>query len=261
MTNLSQNTSRTGLRHLLIAWAVSFILISSLGRVEAGQNPPIVVELFTSQGCSSCPPADALLGDLTKRKDVVALTFPVDYWDYLGWKDTLGSPAHTKRQRAYARARGDRQVYTPQMVLNGRYHVIGSRRSQVLAKINELSRTKNVIHVPITLQPTRETLTVEATMPPVELADKQATLWLIMFKKKAIISIKRGENNGRTITYHNVVRQMLPIGKWTGKPMKITLPKAELMAQGYDGCVALLQVNGGGPVLGVAYLADWNTPK
>ena len=97
--------------------------------------PAAVVELFTSQGCSSCPPADAILAELARRPDIVALTFPVDYWDYLGWKDTLAHPLFTARQRAYAHARGDRQVYTPQMVVNGTKPCIGSDRAQIDALI------------------------------------------------------------------------------------------------------------------------------
>src|SRR5215213_8380181 len=106
---------------------VILLRLTALGLVLLGQgasdgaiaSPQAVVELFTSQGCSSCPPADALLTDLAQRPDVVALTLPVDYWDYLGWKDTLASPAFTARQRAYAHGRSDRQVYTPQIIVNG----------------------------------------------------------------------------------------------------------------------------------------------
>lgn len=245
--------------HTIASLAFSWTIISliMIHNADAQTNPPTFVELFTSQGCSSCPPADKILGELTGRKDVIALTFPVDYWDYLGWKDTLASSANTKRQYAYAKARRDRQVYTPQMVLNGRHHVIGNRRAQVFGKIRELSRAKNTAYVQVKIKSRKDTITVTTGAPPSKIANKKATLWLIMFNKKVTIPIKHGENSGRTISYYNVVRQMLPLGKWTGKSMKVTLPKAELIAQGYDGCIALLQVNNSGPVLGVAALNDW----
>ena len=122
MTHLLKNTALG----LLMATVLTCLTATGL---SAGpeQRPRTVIELFTSQGCSSCPPADKLLGQLAGRDDVIALTFPVDYWDYLGWKDTLASPAYSARQRAYARARGDGQVYTPQVVIDGAYHAVGSR--------------------------------------------------------------------------------------------------------------------------------------
>lgn len=254
MTILQKLDFRT-IASLMFSWTLIFTIMAH--KAEAQTKPPTFVELFTSQGCSSCPPADKILGELTKRKDVIALTFPVDYWDYLGWKDTLASSANTKRQYAYARARRDRQVYTPQIVLNGSHHVVGNRRTRVFGKISELSQAKNIAHVQVKIKSLKDTITVTTGAPPPKLTNKQATLWLIMFKKKVTIPIKRGENSGRTITYYNVVRQMLPLGKWTKKPMKVTLPKAELIAQGYDGCIALLQVNNSGPVLGVAALNNW----
>ena len=99
--------------------------------LRLAEPPRAVVELFTSQGCSSCPPADALLADLARQPDIVALSFPVDYWDYLGWKDTLAHSAFTARQKAYAHSRSDRQVYTPQMIVNGKKPCIGSDRAQI----------------------------------------------------------------------------------------------------------------------------------
>ena len=126
------------------------------------KSPRAVVELFTSQGCSSCPPADAFLGDLAKRDDVIALTLAVDYWDYLGWKDTFASPAHSKRQAAYAKRRGDGQVYTPQMVLNGRRHAIGSHRSEVLKVLAQETEFGKKSWVPVTLKSDNKAIMVSA---------------------------------------------------------------------------------------------------
>jgi hypothetical protein len=240
-----------------LALTLAMTLMGSALTAYAQAKKPVFVELFTSQGCSSCPPADALLGELVKHQDVIALTFPVDYWDYLGWKDTLASPANSRRQYSYAKTRRDGQVYTPQIVLNGREHVIGNKRAHVLRKIAEMSKAKNFAHVPVTLTALKDVIKIDTGRSPAGLASQQASVWLIMFKKKVTIPIKHGENRGRSISYFNVVRQMLPLGRWTGKPMQITLPKAKLIAQGYDGCVALIQVNNGGPILGVAAIDNW----
>ena len=125
--------------------------------------PPVaVVELFTSQGCSSCPPADEILGELSKRQDVLALTFPVDYWDYLGWKDTLAHPLFTKRQRAYAHARGDRQVYTPQAIVNGTKPCIGSDRSELEA----VTRSGQALPVAVSTTETNDAVEVHIDAGP-----------------------------------------------------------------------------------------------
>ncbi len=217
---------------------------------------PTVVELFTSQGCSSCPPADAYLGDLAKRKDVIALTFPVDYWDYLGWKDTFASPANSARQRNYALRRGDRQVYTPQMVINGRVHAVGSRRSQVEGKIKQVNVKPDPNWINVDVSVKNDTLMVKA--PAGKNGDSRtATLWLALYTDKSKVAIKRGENGGRSITYYNIVRQMIPLGRWSGDAVEIELPKSDVMGPGYDGCVVFLQVNGTGPIIGAAALDDW----
>jgi hypothetical protein len=238
------------------ALAAAILCLTAGVPVQAAENPPVVVELFTSQGCSSCPPADEYLGELTKRKDVIALTFPVDYWDYLGWKDTLASPANTKRQHNYAARRGSRQVYTPQMVIDGRVDAVGSRRSQVEAEIDKLQRSKTGEWVPVKVVTKGDAVMVSA--PGRESSQAQsATLWLALFTEKATVDIRRGENTGREITYHNVVRQMMPIGRWSGKPVSIDLPKSDIMGQGYDGCAVILQTNGMGPIIGAALIDDW----
>lgn len=212
---------------------------------------PVVVELFTSQGCSSCPPADAFLGELTRRDDVIALTLPVDYWDYLGWQDTLATPAYTNRQQSYARQRGDRQVYTPQMVFNGRAHAIGSQRSAVERAIEAEQAFAEDGAVMVTIASTDDAIMVTAAGREGEVVD--ATLWLLLTSKAEDVQIGRGENGGRSLTYYNVVRMMMPIGQWQGEAVEISLPKTDLM-EGYDGCTAILQVDGSGPILGAAYI-------
>lgn len=218
-----------------------------------------VVELFTSQGCYSCPPADAFLGELTKRDDVIALTLPVDYWDYLGWKDTFGSPAHSKRQRDYALRRGDRQVYTPQMVFNGRRHAVGSRRNAVFNAMQEEAQVTPGRQVKVTLKSDGKSIMVSTGAYAGSGEAPDATIWLLLSSKAETVAIKRGENRGKTLTYYNVVRQMVPIGKWNGEATEVELPKSDLM-EGYDGCTAILQVNGAGEILGADYFAG-NGPK
>jgi len=241
---------------LAVALAATILGLAASLPARAADEAPVVVELFTSQGCSSCPPADAYLGELTKRADVIALTFPVDYWDYLGWKDTLASPANTLRQQTYAARDGDGQVYTPQMVIDGQVDAVGSRRSQVENAITSMKTKKVGRWVPV-----KVTVKGDAVMVTAEgresARDQSATLWLATFTGKAEVAIRRGENSGRKITYHNVVRQMMPIGRWSGKPVSIELPKSDIMGQGYDGCAVILQTNGTGPIIGAALIDDW----
>ncbi len=221
-----------------LAGALALLVSTGVFTGPAFSSNPTVVELFTSQGCSSCPPADALLGKLKLRDDVIALTFPVDYWDYLGWKDTLASPAYSKRQRDYARARGDRQIYTPQIVLNGRVHVVGNREKSVESAIKTVAGDDSV---KISMTDDGDAIRVSANGDNTSTSLKKATLWLVLFKGAETVKIARGENRGNTITYNNVVRQITPIGMWEGKSMTITLPKMQFLAAGYNGCVVLLQ--------------------
>ncbi len=211
-----------------------------------------VIELFTSQGCSSCPPADKLLGQYADRKDVLALSFNVDYWDYLGWHDTLASADNTERQRDYARARGDGQVYTPQVVVDGRTHVVGSNQSAIEAALRKVGPFR----VPITLSSTSDTVTATIEAPPDPAP--HATLWLVMYDRSVTVPIGRGENSGRTITYNNVVRKLRPVEMWKGETMSVDLAKSEMAQVKADRCAVLLQTETAdglpGPIVGAATL-------
>jgi hypothetical protein len=211
-----------------------------------------VLELFTSQGCSSCPPADALLAQLGKKPGYVALSYSVDYWNYLGWRDTLSSPANSNRQREYANMRGDGQVYTPQAVIDGRVHVVGSNRGEIEGA---LGKFQNGLPVPLELSSTDDAITVKiGNAAPGELA--HANLWLVMYKSTVTVPIDRGENTGKTITYSNVVRKLRPIAMWKGEAMSVDLPKSELRHADVKRCAVLLQeeTKDGlpGPILGAA---------
>lgn len=225
--------------------------------IGASPKPAAVVELFTSQGCSSCPPADKLLGKYAKREDVVALTFPVDYWDYLGWKDTLASPAYSARQRSYARARGDGQVYTPQVVVNGLRHANGSHEKAINRAIAKTQKIWQSHRVALKMWTEGDALIIRAGAAPEGMRVKPATIWLALVKKAETIAINRGENRGRTITYHSVVREMTPVGRWTGQEVTVKLPKHHLMSGGSDGCTVLLQQDTAGPILAAAEMKDW----
>jgi hypothetical protein len=221
------------------------------GSVTALADPKAVVELFTSQGCSSCPPADRFVAELSRRDDVVAVTLPVDYWDYLGWKDTLGRHEHTKRQYAYAEAHGNGKVFTPQIVVNGRESFVGGNREAVEAAIR-------AAELPLDIDIARNgeaiDITVEAMPTP---APRTTTVRLVTYDQAEDVTIERGENRGRTITYSNVVREMRPIGMWKGERLKISLPLAEIMTDEVDGCAVIVQEDGTGApgaILGAAKL-------
>ena len=159
--------------------------------------PRAVVELFTSQGCSSCPPADALLVDIARQPDVIALSLPVNYWDYLGWKDTLAHVAFTERQKAYAHGRSDRQVFTPQMIVNGKKSCIGSDRAQIEKAIQYTSKGRKTLPVAVNLSEQNGTVTIAVEETP-ETAQRDAEIWLLPVLKAQTVPIERGENRGKT---------------------------------------------------------------
>ncbi len=224
---------------------------------DAQGQPKTVIELFTSQGCSSCPPADKLLGKLAKRGDIIALTLPVDYWDYLGWKDTLARPAYSARQRAYAKTRGDGQVYTPQAVIDGVYHVVGSQASSIERAISKSKEKFKNARVPLSAQTIGDSLVITVGAAPGDMRVKPATIWLALVKKSKQVKISRGENRGQTIIYHQVVRSLTPVGQWRGQEVTIRLPKNHLQSKENDGCTILLQQDTAGPILAAVELKNW----
>ncbi len=216
----------------------------------------VLVELFTSQGCSSCPPADELMGKLSGRDDIIVLSLPVDYWDFLGWKDTLADPAYSERQRDYARRRGDSQVYTPQVVVGGIDHAVGSNLKQIEQKIAAARAALKKRHLNIALAEQGDTITISIDSDQAsELED--ATVWLVLYRGAIPVKIGRGENTGATVFYYNVVKEMTPIGMWHGAPVHFKLPKSELTRGGSDGCAVLVQGKDTGPILAAAQVSAW----
>ena len=230
---------------------------TALAQSATGQSRiTSVVELFTSQGCSSCPTADALMEAYAKRANILALSFSVDYWDYLGWKDTLASPKFTKRQRQYAGARGDGQVYTPQMVINGTAHVVGSNKAAIDAALAAGPRDASE-QVSLKLQGQGQHLVIDCEGRSGNSAVKDATLWLLHVTRRVEVPIKRGENSGKTIAYFNVVREMVPVGMWSGQPLTVRLERHAIAQPGAELYAVLLQQGQAGPIVGAASISAW----
>ncbi len=204
---------------------------------SAGETRALL-ELFTSQGCSSCPAADKLLGELAVDPSLVALSVPIDYWDYLGWKDTLASAGHSARQRAYAKVRGDREVYTPQIVVNGATHVLGSDPGAVERAITVTARNTSVMSLPVMLSLSGTALNVNITA----LRDHGGgEVWLCPLTRSVPVEIGRGENHGRTVTYHNVVRRWLKLGDFGGTQQTWDIPLSEIMQSDVDAAAVVVQ--------------------
>ena len=189
--------------------AAIFTGLALLGAAPAwAARPPVVVELFTAQGCSSCAPATEAVAALAEREDVLSLTFSVDYWDYLGWKDTFADGAFSDRQRAYAKHFGIRDVYTPQVVIDGKVQASGAKP-----------------------------------------AAGGAEVWLVRYDERAQqVNVRRGDNRGQTLDYRNVVRQLVRLGPWAGRPRAYRLPPAA--EEGLSTAI-LVQGARGGAMIGV----------
>ena len=239
------------MRSVVAALVLAFsVVLTPLASAGEKPRPLTVVELFTSQGCSSCPPADAFLGELADRDDLLALSFHVDYWDYIGWKDPFADPAYTDRQRRYARYLGLRYVYTPQMVVHGSSHMTGSDRRTVLHRIDEAGGAG---HVPVSL------IRTESGSMAVSIAasanGEEAAVWLVVFDERHQTKVKRGENRGRTLVDRNVVRGLKRIATWSGTAIALDVPLDGLTMDPGDGCAVIVQSLADGRVLGAAKLA------
>jgi hypothetical protein len=219
-------------------------------------EPRAVVELFTSQGCSSCPPADKIMGDLAKDPSVIALSMPIDYWDYLGWKDTLADARFSARQKAYSQMRGDRDVYTPQVVVNGAEHVVGSDLTGIKDAIDDTRKTSGVMSVPVSMTLAGKQITVNVAASGNGLAAMHGEIWICSISKAVPIAIGRGENRGREVTYYNVVRNLLKVGDWNGSAGSWNVPMENISREGVDAAAVYVQDGSRdkpGLMLGAAY--------
>ena len=233
---------------LILGPAISLAFAGAPAAGDARENPKAVVELFTSQGCASCPPADALLTSLAQREDVVALAYHVDYWDYIGWEDTFGDKGFSDRQRAYARSWGSSRIFTPQMVVNGAEGVVGSRRDAVHDAV-----TSAQLPLAVGLEAHGDMLRV---VVPADPGLEDAVIWLVSYLDRADVVIERGENAGKTMVYTQVVTGRQIVGMWEAEAgAEIKLPLTELGQADHAGFAVLVQQerNGlPGPILGAA---------
>ena len=214
-----------------------------------------VVELFTSQGCSACPPADKVLGQIAKDPETIALTFAVDYWDYLGWRDTYAKPEFTRRQRQYAKARADHAVFTPQAVLNGRSAVIGSRKDEIRASLDVMRDNGETPSLNVTARIEGDRVVV--TLPARDHAG-EASIWIAGYLPPKTVDIGAGENRDTAVTYVNVVDRMQVVGMWSGEAATLELPLADVAPEGTAGLAVIVQAKKEGlpgPILGATRLA------
>ena len=281
-------------RTLGLALAVFTVLATNSALAGEGARP-IVVELFTSQGCSSCPPADLLLGKLAQRPGVIAISLPITYWDMLGWKDTLASEANTRRQKAYAAAMNHGGIYTPQIVVDGVIDVVGSRAANVEAAIAarraaiqaatatmvaradmarasaDIVRAETAAPVAAAMpappampaRPADPVVQVAVTQSPQEMhidigaapGAPNATVWMFHLRSAVSVNIAAGENEGHTIVYHNVAGDVRALGIYKGRAMSLTLPRAAMAGLPHDGVAVIVQQDGYGHVIGAAYVS------
>lgn len=208
----------------------------------------VVLELFMSQGCSSCPPAVELLSELEHDVNVIALTWPVDYWDYAGWKDTFAQPQNSERQRAYNDHLGLRYLYTPQMFVNGASQAIGSDRAEVIEALRDPAKR---LRLPVEIRQEGDQVIVALPAAPASVA---ATVWLVRYDRDNAVEIKTGENSGKKMSIPNVVRDATSIGTWRGEALEIALAVPYLMHGDREACAILIQTAGTGPIIGAATL-------
>lgn len=239
----------------LAALLAALLLAPALAAAEGNLTlrttaQPVVLELYTSQGCSSCPPADALLGELAKRDNLLPLAFHVDYWDYIGWEDPYADPAYGERQRAYREAFANSYVYTPQIVVDGRAETVGSQRDAVEQLIG---MARPIVKLPIGVVQD-ENGALWADLPAGTAPEGgSATLWLALYDDAIETEVQAGENDGRRLTDYNIVRQWVKVGSWDGNAQRVSL--AAIDAAAHDGCALILQQGEVGPVLGAVAFA------
>jgi hypothetical protein len=212
-------------------------------------GPKAVLELFTSQGCSSCPKADAMLNDMSKRPDVLVLAYHVDYWDYIGWKDTFGSPENSQRQRDYAAAWDSTRIFTPQLVVNGKGGLVASKRDKVDTALGSAN-------LPLEVKLTEATDDMLQISVPARDGASDAMIWLVTFLDHAEVAIERGENEGKKIAYIQIVTGRQVLGMWDPKAgSELTLPLSEILTGNSNGAAILVQEEHDGlpgPILGAA---------
>ncbi len=239
---------------LVLAGMLSVANASAEASGEAAPKTASVIELYTSQGCSSCPEADQLLNQLAHRPDVIALSFPVSYWDYLGWKDTLARPENTERQRNYAKILGDGEVYTPQAIVNGMRNCLGNSLADIETAVQTTKPILGKEAVPLSVRVEGGRLIIDAGGAPPGSMHQTGKVWIASVLSALTVKIKRGENAGNVVTYTNVVRDLTQAGEWRGAPVSYAVPVNSLSKDG-DMLVVFLQTGDLGPIVGAVRAA------
>ena len=229
------------MRHALATFA-SLLAFAT----PAVSDGPVVVELYTSQGCSSCPPADEILHQLAQRSDVIPLALHVDYWDYIGWADSFADPAHTLRQNQYARVAGARSIYTPQMIIGGQDHVIGTKPMDVAELIQRHGGQRTGTQ--ISLQRSGNQLRI--TGQTANALRNGTVVQVVRFSPRETVDIRRGENAGRQLTYANIVTDWDAVGEWSGRGDL----NMSVNVSGNAPIVVIVQEPGPGAVMATAVL-------
>jgi hypothetical protein len=303
--------------HFLAFLALSATAISAPSTAQPPRRP-VVVELFTSQGCSSCPPADEFLGRLSGRHGVLAMSLPITYWDMLGWKDTLASEVNTRRQKAYAQAMGHGGVYTPQIIVDGVTDLVGSRDAEVEAAISrraaeievvqarseaaaaereaivatreaqfaqasalheaahsqaiaaheelvaarkatiaasQQSGTESPVSIPVSVRESPEAMHIWVGGSDFGGDSGAATVWLFHLRNAVKVNIGAGENEGRTMIYHNVVGDLRAVGQWRGGAVSFDVPRSSLSGLAHDAVAVVVQQGGYGRVVGATLIS------
>lgn len=230
------------IKRLTFAAIASMTLTAGL---PAAADGPVVVELFTSQGCSSCPPADALLGELADRDDVIALALHVDYWDYLGWVDEFASADHTERQRGYARAANSTMIYTPQIVVGGQEQIVGTKAMKLATLIDRHKSLPQRVKLKLTRNADG---TLRVLAQRIGDGPAQMLVQMLRYVPEAEVDIRSGENAGKSVTYHNIVASLVSIATWNGESDL----DMNADASGDNPAVVLIQDGSSGPILAAA---------
>lgn len=236
-------------RPILCGVSFSLALVAPALAGEIKVAPKAVLELFTSQGCSSCPKADAMLDEMSKRPDAIVLAYHVDYWDYIGWKDTFGSAENSQRQRDYAAAWGSARIFTPQLVVNGKGGLVASKRDKVSSALTGAS-------LPLDVKLTAAPDDMLQISVPAKDGVADAMIWLVTFLDHADVAIERGENEGKKIAYIQIVTGRQVLGMWKADAgAELTLPLSEVLTGRSNGAAILIQEDHDGlpgPIIGAA---------
>lgn len=229
-----------------IATAACGLWMAYAGPVLAQTQPAVVVELYTSQGCSSCPPADDFFAGLADDPGVIPLALHVDYWDYIGWADKFANPKFTERQKAYARAEGSKTIYTPQFIVGGTDRVVGNAPAEVAARIVDAVHRGGSVSLWLERQGDMVVIRAVADEP----LTGEMNVQLVRYRPNATVEIDSGENAGRKMTYHNIVTAWSSLGGWDGSADFVTKAPAE----GDQPIVVIVQHSGPGSIIAAAQI-------